>query len=194
MSLTTLYVCALFKEISSEGKAGKKAGKVVRAASPLQPLRVFRSAAAQLLAPCGPPADRPSRGLHPRAPLRGYLHPSCAACPGCAKPLYALLHAAPAGCRGALRARQSPRARRAAGGGMRDRGGDAKMPFVLPIRENAVCFAYPSYLLQQEASFATLQQDLQQRDPMFYQKLANARRQRQITHMSMTLDTPPGEV
>jgi uncharacterized protein (DUF433 family) len=38
-----------------------------------------------------------------------------------------------------------------------------------------------AYLLQQEANFATLQQDLRQRDPMFYQKLADARRQRQTT-------------
>jgi uncharacterized protein (DUF433 family) len=38
-----------------------------------------------------------------------------------------------------------------------------------------------AYLRQQEADFATLQQDLQQRDPMFYQKLADARRQRQTT-------------
>jgi hypothetical protein len=32
--------------------------------------------------------NHPSRGLHPRASLRGSLHPSCAACPGCAQPLY----------------------------------------------------------------------------------------------------------
>jgi uncharacterized protein (DUF433 family) len=38
-----------------------------------------------------------------------------------------------------------------------------------------------AYLRQQEADFPTLQQDLQQRDPMFYQKLADARRQRQTT-------------
>jgi uncharacterized protein (DUF433 family) len=38
-----------------------------------------------------------------------------------------------------------------------------------------------AYLLRQEADFAQLQQELRQRDPMFYQKLADARRQRQIT-------------
>jgi uncharacterized protein (DUF433 family) len=38
-----------------------------------------------------------------------------------------------------------------------------------------------AYLLQQEADFAHLAQDLRQRDPMFYQKLADARRQRQKT-------------
>ena len=38
-----------------------------------------------------------------------------------------------------------------------------------------------AYLLQQEAAFAHLAQDLRQRDPMFYQKLADARRQRQTT-------------
>ena len=37
------------------------------------------------------------------------------------------------------------------------------------------------YLRQQEADFAQLAQDLRQRDPMFYQKLADARRQRQQT-------------
>ena len=77
--------------------------------------------------------NRPSRGLHPRAPLRGYLHPSCAACPGGAKPLYTLLPAAPASCRGALGARQSPQARLAASGEARPGWGG----------ENAVCFAYP---------------------------------------------------
>jgi endo-alpha-1,4-polygalactosaminidase (GH114 family) len=35
------------------------------------------------------------------------------------------------------------------------------------------------YLMQQEAEFA--KKDLRQRDPMFYQKLADARRQRQTT-------------
>ena len=92
--------------------------------------------------PCGegPPRDfeifppaafqtRPSRGLHPRAPLRLYPNPSCAACPGCAKPLYALLQAAPAGGRGALGARQAPRARLAAGGGVRP-GGRGEKGFV----------------------------------------------------------------
>ena len=38
-----------------------------------------------------------------------------------------------------------------------------------------------AYLRQQEADFAQLAQDLRQRDPMFYQKLADARRQRQQT-------------
>jgi uncharacterized protein (DUF433 family) len=38
-----------------------------------------------------------------------------------------------------------------------------------------------TYLQQQEAAFAQLAQDLQRRDPMFYQKLADARRQRQKT-------------
>jgi len=38
-----------------------------------------------------------------------------------------------------------------------------------------------AYLMQQEAEFATLQKNLRQRDPMFYQKLADARRQRQTT-------------
>jgi uncharacterized protein (DUF433 family) len=38
-----------------------------------------------------------------------------------------------------------------------------------------------AYLHQQEADFAQLAQDLRQRDPMFYQKLADARRQRQQT-------------
>jgi uncharacterized protein (DUF433 family) len=38
-----------------------------------------------------------------------------------------------------------------------------------------------AYLRQQEADFAHLAQDLRQRDPMFYQKLADARRQRQKT-------------
>ena len=38
-----------------------------------------------------------------------------------------------------------------------------------------------AYLRQQEADFAQLAQDLRQRDPMFYQKLADARRQRQKT-------------
>ena len=37
------------------------------------------------------------------------------------------------------------------------------------------------YLMQQAAEFAKLQKDLRQRDPMFYQKLADARRQRQTT-------------
>jgi hypothetical protein len=48
-----------------------------------------------------PPAflSYPSRGLPPRAPLKPYPIPSCGACPGRAKPLYALL-AARAGCRG----------------------------------------------------------------------------------------------
>jgi uncharacterized protein (DUF433 family) len=36
-----------------------------------------------------------------------------------------------------------------------------------------------TYLQQQEADFARLAQELRQRDPMFYQKLADARRQRQ---------------
>ena len=38
-----------------------------------------------------------------------------------------------------------------------------------------------AYLMEQEAAFTQLQQDLRQRDPMFYQKLADARRQRQTT-------------
>jgi uncharacterized protein (DUF433 family) len=38
-----------------------------------------------------------------------------------------------------------------------------------------------AYLRQQEADFAQLAQDLNRRDPMFYQKLADARRQRQKT-------------
>jgi len=38
-----------------------------------------------------------------------------------------------------------------------------------------------AYLHQQEADFAQLAQDLRRRDPMFYQKLADARRQRQKT-------------
>jgi uncharacterized protein (DUF433 family) len=38
-----------------------------------------------------------------------------------------------------------------------------------------------AYLRQQETDFAQLAQDLRQRDPMFYQKLADARRQRQKT-------------
>jgi len=37
------------------------------------------------------------------------------------------------------------------------------------------------YRMQQAAEFAKLQKDLRQRDPMFYQKLADARRQRQTT-------------
>ena len=36
-------------------------------------------------------------------------------------------------------------------------------------------------LMEQEAAFTKLQQDLRQRDPMFYQKPADARRQRQTT-------------
>ena len=92
------------------------------------------AAAAKRSSPPSRFPNRPSRGLHPRAPLRGSLHPSCAACPGCAKPLYTLLQAAPAGCRGALGARQSPQARMAASGDARPGWGC----------ENAVCFAYPS--------------------------------------------------
>jgi len=38
-----------------------------------------------------------------------------------------------------------------------------------------------AYLMQQEAEFTKLQKDLRQRDPMCYQKLADARRQRQTT-------------
>lgn len=38
-----------------------------------------------------------------------------------------------------------------------------------------------TYLRQQEADFAQLAQDLSRSDPMFYQKLADARRQRQKT-------------
>src|SRR5215475_135186 len=38
-----------------------------------------------------------------------------------------------------------------------------------------------AYLREQEAAFTKLQQELRQRDPMFYQKLADARRQRQTT-------------
>ena len=38
-----------------------------------------------------------------------------------------------------------------------------------------------AYLREQETAFTKLQQDLRQRDPMFYQKLADARRQRQTT-------------
>jgi hypothetical protein len=38
------------------------------------------------------------------------------------------------------------------------------------------------YRMPQAAEFAKLQNDLRQRDPMFYQKLADARRQRQTTH------------
>jgi len=38
-----------------------------------------------------------------------------------------------------------------------------------------------AYLVEQEAKLTKLQQDLRQRDPMFYQKLADARRQRQTT-------------
>ena len=38
-----------------------------------------------------------------------------------------------------------------------------------------------AYLQHQEANFAQLAQDLRRRDPMFYQKLADARRQRQHT-------------
>ena len=38
-----------------------------------------------------------------------------------------------------------------------------------------------AYLQQQEADYARLQQEFRQRDPMFYQKLADARRQRQKT-------------
>jgi uncharacterized protein (DUF433 family) len=36
-----------------------------------------------------------------------------------------------------------------------------------------------AYLRQQEAEFAQLARDLHRRDPMFYRKLADARRQRQ---------------
>lgn len=38
-----------------------------------------------------------------------------------------------------------------------------------------------AYLRQQEADFAQLAQGLSRSDPMFYQKLADARRQRQKT-------------
>ena len=38
-----------------------------------------------------------------------------------------------------------------------------------------------AYLREQEAAFTELQKDLRQRDPMFYRKLADARRQRQTT-------------
>ena len=38
-----------------------------------------------------------------------------------------------------------------------------------------------AYLREQEVAFTQLQKDLRQRDPMFYQKLADARRQRQTT-------------
>src|SRR5215475_8732678 len=38
-----------------------------------------------------------------------------------------------------------------------------------------------AYLIEQEGASTKLQQDLRQRDPMFYQKLADARRQRQTT-------------
>ena len=38
-----------------------------------------------------------------------------------------------------------------------------------------------AYLRQEEADFDTLQQKLRARDPMFYQKLADARRKRQAT-------------
>jgi uncharacterized protein (DUF433 family) len=38
-----------------------------------------------------------------------------------------------------------------------------------------------AYLMEQETAFTKLQKDLRQRDPMFYQKLADARRQRQTT-------------
>jgi hypothetical protein len=56
-----------------------------------------------------PPAfhNRPSRGLRPRAPLRRYPPPSCAACPGHAGPLSALLRGRSRGCyRAALGARE----------------------------------------------------------------------------------------
>ena len=38
-----------------------------------------------------------------------------------------------------------------------------------------------AYLQQEEADFYTVQQTLRARDPMFYQKLADARRKRQAT-------------
>ena len=41
--------------------------------------------------------------------------------------------------------------------------------------------AIDAYLREQEAEFTKLQQNLRQQDPMFYQKLADARRQRQTT-------------
>ena len=106
-------------------KEGKKAGKVVRAASPLQPRRVFRgAAAAPLYCPpwgaatrsighCAPPAfpAGPFRGPDAKQPLK--LHPSftCAAWPDRTLPRDALLRADAADGRGALGTPPATRAR-----------------------------------------------------------------------------------
>ena len=76
--------------------------------------------------------NRPSRGLHPRAPLRGDRHPSCAACPGARS---AALHCA-ASRSGGL-PRQAGGTASATGehrppAGRRGRGGKAEMPFGWP--------------------------------------------------------------
>ena len=80
-----------------------------------------------------PPAfhNRPSRGLRPRAPLRRYSIPSCAACPGRTAPLYALLRGASEGAtapRAGGACKRCGEARPPAGdAGGRSRGGDAKV-------------------------------------------------------------------
>ena len=82
-----------------------------------------------------PPAfpSRPSRGLRPRAPLRRYPLPSCAACPGRPAPRSAWRRGVPAGL-----LHRAGRQEIALGeewplrGGCR--GSGTKMPFKLPIR------------------------------------------------------------
>ena len=93
--------------------------------------------------PCLP--KLPSRGLRPEAPLRRYPHPSSAACPDRATPLYALLRAAAtgrplsAGAAALDAGAGSPLAKSAAGDkggpqGLGARGAGAQMPFDFPIR------------------------------------------------------------
>ena len=79
--------------------------------------------------PSGLP-NRSCRGLRPGQPLRLQPTPSCAACPGCALPRYALLRAARVGCRGAPGARAEGCAR-----GGRQRGALRAPEGMLPRRQ-----------------------------------------------------------
>ena len=107
--------------------------RVILAGLRAQYTRVPREDGVRWNTSAAPPSGLPNRscrGLRPGQPLRLQPTPSCAACPGCALPRYALLRAARVGCRGAPGARAEGCAR-----GGRQRGALRAPEGMLPRRQ-----------------------------------------------------------